>query len=916
MEDPKYTYPTAFENTFWSVLDGDFYVSTIGSDVTGDGSPKKPFLTINRAMEIASSEDKIVIGPDEYIFESGSDSGPSGAKEPCRVATKTNINLLAGGLVTVDTITTQVNDRVLVWNQNVAAENGIYVVRSTGPWERADDFDSPANMRKGAIVAILEGPTYQNIIFQFTTTEDITVETTGLNFKQISSPDHDFLKLEDAESTFIVKDLPGFQQPDSTLALWYNNDQATHENLGLFYPPPYLTNLAPSGWRIPTKSEIDGVFSELNLPLNGRYNKGNAQPFENLDSWGNYWFFADDGTTPESLYFNQSLSTIGWYQPNYGNDLRLPTRFIYEGNDDGRGLSNFDVVSVIIEGIAYDTQRLSDGKIYLMQNYRGSLLDYPRRLALSKDKNLSWEIDDPKPHKHDLEDISGLNYLDLRKDVSNFLPSVSKRYINAFEEDGTTLLAKLYTAKAIEEIVPEGWSIPTLDDWNDLLTAANGGVFQTSSNNDIKDINVWNEISPGGSLGIDIDTRGGAFMLNNAGTVNYWDVNNLQKELIINKDVKHSTFWPYFMTRCYYMAQRGSIPNVNSDRIGLIVMGNTGLYSDYTWFYSNLIPDTSGQETFLKIRLVKNDTNDPGTVNFGGTKTYNTVTINGKVWLAEDFEEETLPEESKSLVKSNGELNWSDLDLSNQYQAINTLSSEEALTQTIDFSQASFQPKTHSGSLNITSIINPALGSIIIPIVGGTEVTLDAALITSDNIRGSFDSNKSTNFLKITCYDNVTPSFFASWVLESSGIGQTALEELEIQKSSSEAVTDTESDVTGFDTGTAIDSAGSSISYNATTGVFTLAANKQYSVSINANYRATANATRSTIDLRLMVDGNNVWESYAYIREVSDKSSVSFIKKVVVGSSPVDIKFTTLLSKSGSMTIEMISALVKITVVG
>ncbi len=40
-----FTYPEDFEGTFWTVIDADYYVSTIGNDITGDGHPQNPFLT-------------------------------------------------------------------------------------------------------------------------------------------------------------------------------------------------------------------------------------------------------------------------------------------------------------------------------------------------------------------------------------------------------------------------------------------------------------------------------------------------------------------------------------------------------------------------------------------------------------------------------------------------------------------------------------------------------------------------------------------------------------------------------------------------------------------------------------------------------------------------------------------------------
>lgn len=179
----KYSYPVDFESTFWTIIDGDYYVSTIGNDITGDGSPKKPFLTIAKAFEFALDGEKVVIGPDEYIDTDATGSGPGGAEIPCRLATTGNISLSIGGMFTIDGTLTGVGDRVLVWNQTDPSENGIYIA-STGPWQRADDFKDAKNIINGKLIPILEGALYSKSIFQHTTIGTITLGSTALTFEK------------------------------------------------------------------------------------------------------------------------------------------------------------------------------------------------------------------------------------------------------------------------------------------------------------------------------------------------------------------------------------------------------------------------------------------------------------------------------------------------------------------------------------------------------------------------------------------------------------------------------------------------------------------------------------------------------------------------------------------------------------
>lgn len=81
-------------------------------------------------------------------------SGSLAVKAPCRVATLANITL--SGLQTIDGISVVAGDRVLVKNQTLTADNGIYVASTSG-WQRALDFNGPYDAVVGTIVLVNEG---------------------------------------------------------------------------------------------------------------------------------------------------------------------------------------------------------------------------------------------------------------------------------------------------------------------------------------------------------------------------------------------------------------------------------------------------------------------------------------------------------------------------------------------------------------------------------------------------------------------------------------------------------------------------------------------------------------------------------------------------------------------------------------
>ncbi len=72
-----------------------------------------------------------------------------GIKAPCRVATTANITL--SGHQTINGVLTTDNDRVLVKDQTLLPENGIYIA-SQNAWERAPDFEKADDVFNGVLV--------------------------------------------------------------------------------------------------------------------------------------------------------------------------------------------------------------------------------------------------------------------------------------------------------------------------------------------------------------------------------------------------------------------------------------------------------------------------------------------------------------------------------------------------------------------------------------------------------------------------------------------------------------------------------------------------------------------------------------------------------------------------------------------
>jgi len=104
-------------------------------------------------------------------------------KKSVDVATTANIDLAAGPQ-SIDGVSVTVGQRVLVKNQTVASENGIYVV-GEGTWTRATDANSDFTLATGALMLVVGGTVNGMTLWALNTANPIVVGTTDLAFTQV-----------------------------------------------------------------------------------------------------------------------------------------------------------------------------------------------------------------------------------------------------------------------------------------------------------------------------------------------------------------------------------------------------------------------------------------------------------------------------------------------------------------------------------------------------------------------------------------------------------------------------------------------------------------------------------------------------------------------------------------------------------
>lgn len=102
-------------------------------------------------------------------------------KTPVRVAVGSNVNIASPG-ASLDGIAMVADDRVLLFAQTTASQNGAYVWNGPGtPMTRTTDFDGSGEVIDGAVFPINEG-TLADKYYKLSTNNPITIGTTALVF--------------------------------------------------------------------------------------------------------------------------------------------------------------------------------------------------------------------------------------------------------------------------------------------------------------------------------------------------------------------------------------------------------------------------------------------------------------------------------------------------------------------------------------------------------------------------------------------------------------------------------------------------------------------------------------------------------------------------------------------------------------
>ncbi|MDX9673128.1 MULTISPECIES: phage tail protein [unclassified Pseudomonas] len=165
-------YPESFKPVLATSGSGkEFYIRSI-------------FETSNASLVTLLIDDTVVKATRAWVMSYlAEELGKLDGKQSVRVAASSNIVL--NGAQQIDGVAVIAGDRVLVANQTLAKDNGLWLA-ANGDWVRATDANSNAKVTPGLTVMVEEGTANGDSLWHLTTNAPITLGTTALTFKMLA----------------------------------------------------------------------------------------------------------------------------------------------------------------------------------------------------------------------------------------------------------------------------------------------------------------------------------------------------------------------------------------------------------------------------------------------------------------------------------------------------------------------------------------------------------------------------------------------------------------------------------------------------------------------------------------------------------------------------------------------------------
>jgi phage-related tail fiber protein len=208
--------------------------------------------------------------------------GKLDGKQSVRVAATTNVVL--NGAQQIDGVAVIAGDRVLVANQTLAKDNGLWIV-TNGDWGRATDANSSAKVTPGLTVMVEEGTANGDSLWHLITNAPITLGTTALTFKMlagrtgIAAGTYKSLTVDEygrATAGANPETLAGFGIKDSYTKAEVEALIAKASALPVGSIVAFPVDAPPPGFlELDNSVQSSALYPDLSAYLGGKFNKGN-----------------------------------------------------------------------------------------------------------------------------------------------------------------------------------------------------------------------------------------------------------------------------------------------------------------------------------------------------------------------------------------------------------------------------------------------------------------------------------------------------------------------------------------------------------------------------------------------------------------------------------------------------------------
>ncbi|WP_456255144.1 phage tail-collar fiber domain-containing protein [Pseudomonas iridis] len=264
-------YPESFKPILANSGSGkEFYIRSI-------------FETSNASLVTLLIDDTVVKATRAWVMSYlAEELGKLDGKQSVRVAASTNIVL--SGAQQIDGVAVIAGDRVLLANQTLSKDNGLWIVANDN-WVRATDANTSAKVTPGLTVMVEEGTANGDSLWHLTTNAPITVGTTALTFKMlagrtgIAAGTYKSLTVDEygrATAGANPETLAGFGIKDSYTKAEVEALIAKTSALPVGSIVAFPVDAAPPGFlELDNSVRSSATYPDLSAYLGGKFNKGN-----------------------------------------------------------------------------------------------------------------------------------------------------------------------------------------------------------------------------------------------------------------------------------------------------------------------------------------------------------------------------------------------------------------------------------------------------------------------------------------------------------------------------------------------------------------------------------------------------------------------------------------------------------------